>query len=296
MFCRQEGVDGEMPHVLADMELTTQLWIRSPARRPTLPRKVMIADSFAALNPGQRFWDRCVEKTEALKQQGVVTDGQVAALIFSTTARSALSDKTLGDPERLGTETITEVLDEFRDELARPVVEAAQAEFEAKEKEQAAALLALEAQRDANVAALATLQDKVAEFSSEVETVKQDNQTLAATLRERDARDARVKEIRRERVRWIVFSVPAGLFLLGGAMIALLATGLSQLLSTLAICGCMVVALLLIAVGYRDRSLAWKGWVAIGGVITTFAFAWAAADRPDGKRSQHDVVPAEKSP
>lgn len=129
-FFKNEGLNGGTSHLMTESEFVTQLWIRSPAKSPDLPRKTLIADAYAALNPPGRLWDKYVEEIEKLEAAGTVDEHQVARLVFSTSARSALLDLSLGDADSVEADTVGQVLQRADAALVDPIAQ----EYEAKQQ------------------------------------------------------------------------------------------------------------------------------------------------------------------
>lgn len=119
---------GDCPHAIHETALTAQLWVRAPHPPPDLPRKLLIADCYAALNPGPELWERWVGHIVRLRERGGVSDEQVQNLIYHQQAKSKLFEVTHGDPDAVGDETVAEVLDRFEAELRRPAEDEAGAE------------------------------------------------------------------------------------------------------------------------------------------------------------------------
>ncbi len=144
-------------HAMHETALTAQLWVRAPHPPPDLPRKLLIADCYAALNPGPELWERWIQHIVRLQERGEVSEEQVQNLIYHQQARSKLFEVTHGDPDAVGDETVAEVLDRFESELRRPAEEAAAAERARREAAEAEAQHA-KSERDA-------LRDDVASLS-----------------------------------------------------------------------------------------------------------------------------------
>jgi hypothetical protein len=119
-FFETEGRAAPIPHALHETALTAQLWVRAPHPPPDLPRKLLIADCFAALNPGPELWERWVAHIVRLQREGDITDEQVQNLIYHQQAKSKLFEVTHGNPDDVSNETVAEVLDRFESELRRP--------------------------------------------------------------------------------------------------------------------------------------------------------------------------------
>jgi hypothetical protein len=128
-----------VPHAMHETALTAQLWVRAPHPPPDLPRKLLIADCYAALNPGPELWERWIQHIVRLQERSAVTEEQVQNLIYHQQARSKLFEVTHGDPDSVGDETVAEVLDRYESELRRPAEQAAAAERVRRETAEAEA-------------------------------------------------------------------------------------------------------------------------------------------------------------
>ncbi len=116
------GVDG-FPLCLSDSGLTAIVWLMEPREANDLPRKQMLANSFAALNPPDKLWRRYLAEIRRLHSAGDITDEDVGLLVFSSEARSELVDLTLGEVDAFAEGTVPEVLEAAR-ASARAGVEA----------------------------------------------------------------------------------------------------------------------------------------------------------------------------
>ncbi len=123
-----EEYGGEPPHPIApcmqDHLFTNLVWLKQPFRAPDLPRKRILADCYAALNPSDQLWKRYLQEIDSLQKKGNISDGDYALLRFSTVARSAVMDATFGDPDAFSEGTVQEVL-EAAQAAARAETEAA---------------------------------------------------------------------------------------------------------------------------------------------------------------------------
>jgi hypothetical protein len=82
----------------------------NPSQAPDLPRRQIVAISYAALNPPDAVWRRYLAEIRKLKERGELTEEQVGLLLFSPDARLELMNATSGDPAALATGTIAEIL------------------------------------------------------------------------------------------------------------------------------------------------------------------------------------------
>jgi len=100
-----------VPPCMLDEFFTNLVWLKQPFRAPDLPRKRILADCFAALNPSDQLWRRYLQQIDALERRGDISGGDYALLRFSTVARSAVMDATLGDPDAFTEGTVQDVLE-----------------------------------------------------------------------------------------------------------------------------------------------------------------------------------------
>ena len=107
------GIDAT-PICISDSALTAIVWLMEPREAAHLPRKQMLANSFAALNPPDKLWRRYLNEIRRLHRAGDITDEDVGLLVFSSEARSELVDLTLGEVEAFAEGTVPEVLEAAR--------------------------------------------------------------------------------------------------------------------------------------------------------------------------------------
>ncbi len=124
-FTEEYGdVHGSVPHCILDHQLTTVAWLKKPLAAPDLPRKRIIADCYAAMNPSDNLWKLYLDEIGRLQQQGDISEEDYHLLRFSMEARNALMETTLGDPDTFTEGTVEEVLAKART-VARADLEAA---------------------------------------------------------------------------------------------------------------------------------------------------------------------------
>ena len=154
-----------------------------PHPKPDLPRKLLIADCFAALSPSPALWERWVTNILRLQQDGAVTEDQVHSLIYHEQAKSKLFEVTHGDPAAVDEHTVTEVLDRFESDLRRPAEQQAADE---RARRKAAEHAACHADKEA-----AGLRAELAELSARVQQ-HEDARRAAEHRRQRRRRLARM--------------------------------------------------------------------------------------------------------
>jgi hypothetical protein len=165
-----------VPLCMTDYALAALAWLMNPTQAPDLPRRQIVAISYAALNPPEEVWRKYLTEIRRLQERGELTEEQVGLLLYSPDARLELMNATSGDADQMAGGTVAQVL-RHAEKAARVEVERElkhersrreQTEaVAAAEKEHAAAEVA-EARRlaDAHSARLDTRAREVATFLS----------------------------------------------------------------------------------------------------------------------------------
>ena len=125
------------PLCINDHTLTTLAWVKNPKYAADFSRHRLIADSYAALHPGNELWRRYLEEVSRLRESGDITDEDYHILRFSTVARNALLDATLGSPDAFTEGTVPQILERarsnIRGEMERQLRDEAEERVAAKE-------------------------------------------------------------------------------------------------------------------------------------------------------------------
>jgi len=96
---------------ITDYELTNLVWLKDPTLSPNLPRKQLIATSYATVQPTDSLWTKYLQTIKSLEDKGKISSDQYFILRHSIQAKSELMEKTRGN-ERVFTEgTVDEILD-----------------------------------------------------------------------------------------------------------------------------------------------------------------------------------------
>lgn len=111
------GGDHQWPVAITDHHLATLVWLKKPHTAPDLPRRQILADCFAALEPGKRLWDRYLIEIDRLKAAGKASESDLMLLRYSTEAERSLMDRTLGNPAHVSSATVAEVLEAIKTEM-----------------------------------------------------------------------------------------------------------------------------------------------------------------------------------
>jgi hypothetical protein len=288
-YMRDQEPAGGVPQVLTDLELTTQVWVRTPSARPDLPLKLLIADSFAALNPAPRVWDKYLKTIERLQEQGEITEEQVTALVFSTTARNEMMDLTLGDIDAIEDESVVETLERLEHSLATPRVEEAQRRADAEQAESDRRIAELES-------ALAGEQEaRKQERQRQEEEKKAYEQELERQEGEKNAREKSDLE-RTARMRQGM-AIGCAALLAGASVLLVFFTDWSPLGKTGASLALITLASIICGVGFRRASAGWWAFVAVGVAVGLASAIYTFADDDSPNTSPTPtVVPTPTDP
>ncbi|MEX2431051.1 MAG: hypothetical protein WD645_03935, partial [Dehalococcoidia bacterium] len=146
------GTDREahaVPVALTDHELATLLWLKSPTPRPDLPWKQVVADCRAALNPNDALWNQYLQELAVLEARADIDPEMYYIARFSNEARRELMGRTHGDPGKIDSRTVAEILAATREEMTAPHRQ----QLSAVEQEKARAQAALSDERAGREAA-----------------------------------------------------------------------------------------------------------------------------------------------
>jgi hypothetical protein len=105
---------GGVPLCILDTRLAALAWLMNPVQAADLPRKQIIATSFAALNPSENVWRKYLSEIRRLADKGELSEDQVALLVFSPEARLELMNATDGDADAFTEGTVAQVLEHAR--------------------------------------------------------------------------------------------------------------------------------------------------------------------------------------
>lgn len=142
-FHEIEGA-GSIPVCLPVGTMTRLAWVKRPLSAPELPKHMLIASSYASLNPSRRLWQRYLEALERRREKGDLSNEEYQFLRSSREARQALMDKTLGEEAAFSAGTVDEVLAQAKEAIR------AEAEVETKKARQE---LAQQVQRNEQIEA-----------------------------------------------------------------------------------------------------------------------------------------------
>ncbi len=144
------------------------LWLKLPVQAQDLPRKRLIAASYAASQPDNKLWKKFLQQLAKDRASATVTDEDYYLLRHSLQARTALMEVTLGDDEAFTAGTVQEILEVskesirrgLRDELERETSARAVAERDAQTVRQALHVATTSAEREMTSLAAAVKVDR----------------------------------------------------------------------------------------------------------------------------------------
>jgi hypothetical protein len=177
-----------VPICMSDYSLASIVWLMNPSQASDLPRRQIVAISYAALNPPEDVWRKYLTEIRRLQERGELSEEQVGLLLFSPDARLELMNATDGDADALATGTIAEVL--------RRAERAARAEVEEKFKRE-------QARREHSDSVAAAEKDRASAEAARAQRI---------TARHADHLDVRADQLASV-ISWAAFGV-AVLFLL----------------------------------------------------------------------------------
>jgi hypothetical protein len=118
-FFKKELNGQYIPPILTDYALTTLLWVKNPRLHPNLPRKRIIADCIASMQPPERIINKYLESIKTLWESGELSEGDYAMLKVSQEARQILMDETQGDEDVLTNAKIYEIVELTRQQISK---------------------------------------------------------------------------------------------------------------------------------------------------------------------------------
>lgn len=118
-YFKREYNGSYIPPVLTDYTLTTLLWVKNPEVNPNLPRKRIIADCVASMQPPERIMNKYLESIKELWISGELSEGDYSMLKVSQEARQILMDETQGDEDVLTNAKIYEIVELTKQKISK---------------------------------------------------------------------------------------------------------------------------------------------------------------------------------
>ncbi len=127
-FFHTEYSPGMIPLCLTDEALGSLLWLKNPTKAPELPKRRLIVDSFAAMEPPEGLWTKYLAEIARLEASGSVSAEDYYVLRYSASVRPALMDATRGDPSAFTEGTVAEILEVAKEHARAELEESLQIE------------------------------------------------------------------------------------------------------------------------------------------------------------------------
>ena len=154
----QQEYGGHWPLAVTEDEFATLLWLKQPLAAPDLPERRVVADAYAALEPGFVCWESFLSELQKLRDNDRLSVEDYVLLRYSTASKDALMQETLGKPGALDANTVLQIRARVVDAIRTPIKDevdqltASLAEVEQKADEQQESfsthLAGIEQQRD----------------------------------------------------------------------------------------------------------------------------------------------------
>lgn len=103
-------MNDSLPPCISDSDLTTLLWLKDPDKANNLPKKRIIADAYAAIQPSESLFQSYLSKINDLQKSGKVSIEEYSMLRYHLAAKTVLMEKTLGEEEGVLDGTVKEIL------------------------------------------------------------------------------------------------------------------------------------------------------------------------------------------
>lgn len=183
-------------HCLTDFTVANLLWLTRPDSLPDMPRKQIIADAYAAIQPDPYLWKMYVKKIEQLQARHEIKSDDYYVFRYTQEARNSLMEITHGSHEILTEGTVQEILQAVKTKFQQETLD----EASRKQAE-------LQSQADARTLALT---QKLENEQRKRQELFETQQTEAKNRKTRSRRWAKTTFVI---IRFILYPV-RGLFLL----------------------------------------------------------------------------------
>ncbi|RMG74172.1 MAG: hypothetical protein D6711_09445 [Chloroflexi bacterium] len=106
-----------VPPCVTDYDLTTKIWLKKAHSAPNLPRKRIIADYYAAIQPDNGLLKQYYEEIEKLREGRKITREDYYLLRYSLESKAGLMEATRGGEDAITDVTIGEALTYIKDNM-----------------------------------------------------------------------------------------------------------------------------------------------------------------------------------
>ena len=109
------------PVAITDDDFATLVWLKRPLAAPELPMRRVIADAYAALEPGLVSWETYLTEIDKLRANERISEADYFFLRYSGVAKDALMDETLGVIDRISMDAVEAFLDDYKASIRSPL-------------------------------------------------------------------------------------------------------------------------------------------------------------------------------
>ena len=200
----EEGYGKQWPVVITEDDFTTLLWLRQSLNAPDLPRLRLLADAYAALEPGS-VWTKFLDEIDKLRDQNELSQDDYVFFRYSLDARGALMHETLGDTSRMTSDVVHRIVERARNQYREVIEQDIEANVARSREEAMERQLGLESD-------LATVRDERDDALQAAREARAEKEALVE--RQRGIAKARART-RAKAARKVVMFVVGGLLLVG---------------------------------------------------------------------------------
>jgi hypothetical protein len=104
-FFEEDLETASIPHVCTDVSITNQLWMRGPFKKRDVPRRLLIAESFAGLSGEGVDWDVHLQTIAQHQVEAGIDAERVKMLVGEMEGRKSLRQAQIGEGEEAEEET-----------------------------------------------------------------------------------------------------------------------------------------------------------------------------------------------
>ena len=107
------------PITATDIFIGTLIWLRKPEKMVKESKKRLLSNVFAVLKPSDELFKRFIKEIQKLRNNKDISEDDYILLRDSQTAKSLLTEETLGDINAFTPKTPLDILDEIKEEAER---------------------------------------------------------------------------------------------------------------------------------------------------------------------------------
>jgi len=100
-------------------ELAAVVWLKNPVGSPDLPRKIIMAECYSALEPDDQLWREYLIQVDEIQASGRLPEDEYVFLRYSVEAKRAVTDIALEEGFEMSPGSVAEVLRRARETANR---------------------------------------------------------------------------------------------------------------------------------------------------------------------------------